>query len=524
MNIRLINIPRLYRYTFPPYGLGVINSYLKKLGLDSDIFDLDIVIKDQNSKKTLSSIDLEYIKKNIWNFPDFLKEESHDQYLNEQFDKMVSLLKIRDNEILAFHVPHKEIYLSLFLAKKIKQAKTCSIILGGLEIKRKSHEHIGQLTRELNIDYVDHFVTGDPYSFFDKLSSNEIRIFNKQPEISDHEKKDPDLDWQLPEFNKEHLDLYRPRPDRLKYFFGEMNQELIDRLGGLKGAKRPLVMPYKFQFGCNNRCAYCGFGKEPQKLPVDRVMSDIQYLKKKYNSSNFYFLNTNIATEKRYTENLIQRLQSEHDIQWSDTANLNMVNPKMIENFSKSGCIEIFMGFATASQKLHNYVGRGPNNNHLEHFSKCFKATDDNGIWMVTDLICGLPYERNKDIIQTRNFLLRNKKYINGILTNTFIMMKNSPFAIHPKKYGLKLYQKNYSVNDIANGQDITVSNFGGINFDEIYGLKWEKKSRQIANSAKFFKELIREKFPNQFYSWYPIFLLYNNFESKKEIKKFLAN
>ncbi|MGM5483200.1 MAG: B12-binding domain-containing radical SAM protein [Nanobdellota archaeon] len=523
MRIKLINMLRLYRYTFPPYGLGVINKKLKEKKIDSEIFDLDIVIKYYNSIKNNNSIDIKYIKDNLWDLPKILLGKKTDEYLDEQAEKIISVLNVRNNEILAFHVPHKEFYFSLYIAKKIKEFKSCPIVFGGLEIQRKNREQLSNLIEDLGIDYVNHFVIEGTFKFFEELTSNKIDLLPKYPNIAKNEEVEQ-IDWILPDFNKEHLDLYKIRPEKLKYYFFEINRSVYERFKEMKGKKTPLVIPYKFQFGCYNKCAYCGFGKFPIKKPVDEVIEDIDHMKKKYNTNNFYFINTNIAVKKKYTNELLSRLQKEHEIKWSDTANVSMANPEIIKEFRKSGCIELFMGLGTASEKLQNYVYGMNSFNRNNHISKCFKSADENGIWLVTDFITGLPYERNSDIIKTSKFLMDNRRYINGVLTNGFIMMKSSPFAQNPKKYGLKLHKKEYSVDDITSDRDITISNFGGINFDEIHGLSWEQKKIQQSNSSVYFSKFIKKNYPKQVYSWYPIFLLYNNFDSKREIQKFLHN
>ncbi|MFW5991314.1 MAG: B12-binding domain-containing radical SAM protein [Candidatus Nanoarchaeia archaeon] len=522
MKIKLINVVRLERYTFPPYALGLLNTHLKKKNVDTELFDLDIIVKTFNSKRN-NKIDLNYLRKKLWNIPEYLRNKDEDPYLEEQIDRILSLLPIKSNEILAFHIPHTEINFSLLLAKRLREKKHNPIIMGGIEIKRKSEEHLKDLISKLKIDYIDYFVIGEAYTFLNKLLNNELPLFSKTPIISSEKKELSNADWSVPEFNKSHIKLYKVRPEKAKFFFPELPTTVLEKFNELKGAKTPLVIPYRFQFGCNNNCAYCGYNKKPQKLPADKAFTDIEYLNKKYKTNNFYFLNTNIAFEKEHNTKLLPRLKDEFNIKWSDTANINMVTPETIKKFAKSGCIELFMGIATASKKLHNYVGRAPKNNPIRHFSDCFKAADKRGIWTVTDFIFGLPYETNEDIAQTRDFLLDNKKYINGILANRFIMMKGSPFAKNPLKYALRLHHHKSSVDNIRNNPEILKENFGGLEFDELHGLNSRDRQKKTQITSPYFNNLIKKEFPQNIYTWYPIFMLYNNFDSKKDIKKFLS-
>lgn len=532
MKIKLIHlaISSFSNSTFPPYGLGILNQYLKDQKIKSEIFDLDVLIKhlnSQNSNTTNDKIDINYItnitancnnckincrllhkNKNNYNILNFLKNNLLEKYFEEQLEKIIKLLNIKDEEIIGFNVRSSELNLILALAKKIKKIKKNPIILGGKEIEK--YNNISNLINIFKINYVDHFVMGDAFSFFDKLIENKIPLKSKKPIIHNDQITCFLKKCNLPLFNKEHLNLYKINPRKIKYFCNEVNPNIVKKIENLTNVKKPLVIPYSFQTGCFNNCSYCGYPRNFNNITNEKIIKDIEFLKKKYKTNNFYFLNTNLATKKEYTHNLMANLQ-ELNIKWSDTANLSCVNEEIIKNFKKGGCIQLYMGFGTASKKLHNYVNRTPKNNFLKHYSNCFKATNKNNIWLNTHFITGLPFEKKRDIIETTNFLIKNKKYINGIFSGKFRLMKESPFFKCPPKFNINL-KTNYHDNSLCNG----------ISFNENNGLMWHEKIKQMKFSSFYFKKKIGQIFPNQIFSWYPIFLLYENFSSKEEIVNFL--
>ncbi|MFW5872266.1 MAG: radical SAM protein, partial [bacterium] len=431
-------------------------------------------------------IDLDYLRDKLWEIPNFLRNQKKDDYFDENINKMIEILNLENNQIIGLPAQQKEVFFSIYFAKKIREIKDCTIIIGGLDIIKFSENQLETIIRNYEIDYIDYFVKRGVYTFFDKIISNALPLKNSKPRIISIENKNYGkyttlpLVKGLPEYNKEHLELYKIKPKKIQFFFPQLSERLINKLGELEGGNRPKVIPYTFQIGCSNNCAYCGFTKDCAFLGVDKISSEISRLSKSYNTNKFYFLNTNLSFSKRYTEQLLNKYQHELDIKWSDTANTSMTDPSLIRKFSKAGCIQIFLGLCTASKKLQDYVYGKKNYNFNNHISKCFKSTNTNGIWLVTDLICGLPYENNKDILQTKNFLLENKDYINGIVATKFRLMKTSPFVENPKRYGLKIYKRKDSIKNLNNAYDIDRVRYGGYEFNEKFGLDWKRKHMQI--------------------------------------------
>ncbi|MGM5481998.1 MAG: radical SAM protein, partial [Nanobdellota archaeon] len=268
--------------------------------------------------------------------------------------------------------------------------------------------------------------------------------------------------------------------------------------------------------GCNNKCAYCGFKKNVCRKEKYEVTEEIEKITKYYKTKNFYFLNTDIAKDINYSNFIISRLK-QLDLKWGDTANLSSLNPQIIKEFSQAGCIELFCGFTTASMKLHSYLNRRPIERPFSHYSNCFKKAHESGIWITTDVMSGIPYETWADVLATGKFMEINARFIDGIFHNRFYMMRNSPFSKYPNKFGLKL---NHNYN-IKTKQHQNIPNLTEINFSESNNENPSIIDKK--NHGRFYDKIINELFPARVNNWYLIFLLYNNFDSKREINNFLG-
>lgn len=539
MKVKLINNLKIFRDTFPPYGLGVMNAFLNNNSIKSDIFDLDIVVKYHNSLgKGPYAVNIDYLRKNYSKIYRILKKKINDRYMDLQFERMLKKINLNDVDVVGINSHDSEIYISLYLAKKIKEKKDCTVVIGGSHALRLSYERMIYFIDELNINYVDYIVAQKPYNFFLKLDKGEFPLHNKKvkllPEKKDiikpnDEKFYKTYDFNVPLYNKEHLELYNIDIKKIKFFYPRLNKFLIDKFKTLNN-KPVLVLPYLFTRGCINNCAFCFAGlQKPIKVDVDIVMSNIKAMQKKYKCNNFYFLNNNISGDKEYAIKLSKRLADETNIMWSDAASIKGLDSPTLKLMSDSGCIQLLFGLESASQRMLKYVHKNIDYNEIEYYTRCFKDCDKNNIWVVADVIAGFPYETEDDIKKSISYLDKNRDIINGVFVLQFIMFDNSPMYKNPKKYRLEIVGEEELRKKIISkfGNDVDVYQkiyYRNLPFNEVdTGLNWWEKQKQVRVTRRRVNQYIYKRFKTNFYVHYPIFYLYNAFDGdKKGIIEFL--
>jgi len=534
MNVKLINCLKIFRDTFPPYGLGVLNAFLNNHSIKSDIFDLDIVIKHQNSlSKKSSSVNLHYLRDNYESVYSILKQNKFDSYFDIQFERMLERIDFNGVDVVGINSHDNEAYIPLYLAKKIKEKTGCTVVIGGSHIKRISYERLRYIIRDVGINYVDYFVSDHPYDFFIRLEGDKMPKHHRKATILKDEKTIVDMnDYEVPIYNEEHLELYKIDARKMKFFCYKVNDEMLSKFKVLqetKNVKPLLVLPYKFMEGCTNNCSFCCFNREGNtfKLDEDVVLSNIKAMMKKYHCKNFYFLNNNITMDKEYALSLFKKMSNEVDINWCDCASINNLDANTIRLMADSGCIQLLFGLESASSKLLRYVNKNSGCDKVKSYTKCFNECDKNNIWVLVDLIAGLPYETDTDIQCTVNYLKRNRRIINGVFVNRFALMKRSAFFNNPERFKLRLIKDSYVQGrmTLESGREFDVYHKlyyrTGV-FSEKEGLGWEEKQDQISNSSKILKDYVNKWFKVNFYSYYPIFLLYDIFDNKKLMTEFL--
>lgn len=541
MRVKLINCLKLFRDTFPPYGLGMINTFLRNNSIKSEIFDLDIAVKHKNSLKQKSTnVHHGYLKNNYDNMYKFLKLKNPNCYLDFQFEKMVKEINLNDVDVVGINSHDDEIYMSLYLAKKIKEKSGCYIAIGGSHVVRMPENRLKYFINDLGIDYVDCFVKSKkPYNFFLELqkskryteSKGKPEIFSKTKDTKNTETENKS-DVNIPLYNKDHLELYKMDIKKIKHFYPRLNDLLINKFENLQKGKPVLILPYVFTGGCVNKCAFCFASMEkPYKADIESVISDIKAMQKEHQCDNFYFLNNNVTMDKEYALKLFKKFSDELSIRWSDASSIRNLDKKTLSIMADSGCIQLLFGLESASQKLLNYTNKNANYNKVEYYTKCFENCDKNNIWVVVDIIAGLPYETEEDIKRSIDYLEKNKKFINGVFVLPFSLYQNSLMAYNPKKYGLEILNEEQTKEDVLKrlGKNVDVYKeiyYRTLTFNEIDGgLNWIEKQEKIERTRKTFKDYISNSFKTHFYVHYPIFFLYNAFNNdKKNIIRFLTS
>jgi radical SAM superfamily enzyme YgiQ (UPF0313 family) len=166
--------------------------------------------------------------------------------------------------------------------------------------------------------------------------------------------------------------------------------------------------------GCPHHCDFCGVSKffgyryrSRSLREVDRelatlfqkgrVMSslpkkvltlfsrDLPYFLKK---RLLYIIDSNIAGDKRFALDLASLLK-EYDLLWYGHAPVSIAfDQKLLQGFSRSGCIAINVGFESFSVKNLKLMGKGFN--QPPHYAEAVKRIHDRGIGIMGTFIVGL--------------------------------------------------------------------------------------------------------------------------------------
>jgi len=283
--------------------------------------------------------------------------------------------------------------------------------------------------------------------------------------------------------------------------------------------KKILILPFRFMIGCPYACTFCSDAHSSDKpflyLKPEIVVKYLKELSKEYNTKFFFFINTTLNFSNKYINDIcVEIIKNKLKIFWNDCASFRNMDEKTFKNMRSAGCISLIFGIETGSQRLLDYINKGIT---LKQASNGLKWAHEQGIWTGIECITGLPTERKEDIEQTISFIKENSKYINNVFYDGFFLSKGSPFKNYPGKYGLT------NIRRLENKKKFKYSRISYIQyaFDEINGLSWQEKNKQINHSYSEtrFGSPISQKYLN--YEQMPfLFSLYDAMDNKQQIQK----
>ncbi|MFH1642431.1 MAG: radical SAM protein [Nanoarchaeota archaeon] len=516
VNIKLIRAPcneplkfhstRLQTHYFPPLALGTITAYLRSKGINVDQDDLNIKLKyDNYYSRNKIDTSIFFNRKRITNY--ILNNK--DDYLEELCKNIVNKTKIKNiNAILLSGDSGYEGFLyTAAISNFLKKKYDVPIIIGGVNLRIGEYEHAYRLVSKNKV--ADFLINGNgeipSYKIISQLDG-EVGvkdvpglIYMKGGKVRIN--KPAKCVLIKPDFTGLPLNKYR-------WIIGrEFKHELIN-----PEKKELLILPFRFITGCPHHCAYCGSSMDNKiefLSPTDVVKYLIE-LSEEYNTPYFYFLHNTINISKPYINELCDKIiEKGLKIYWTDCATIKNMDKKILIKMRKAGCISLWFGAETGSQKLLDYIEKGIT---IEQISHVLRWSHEAGIWTCVEIISGLPTETDYDIRQTTAFLKENSKFIDTINFSPFFLCYPSRMYVYPKKYGIKNIR--LPKNDKNRVNVIYL-------FDEINGFKWKNKEKQIYFSNKKTRYNSPRKGEILNFDHTPIlFTLYSQFTDKGTIKK----
>lgn len=385
MKVLFIYVNTVARAAFP-LGLSSLASYIKHKGHEVEVFDTtfykDFAVNKRDNfrekvgfyRKVENPIEINYI----------------DTPLLDDLNKKIQDFK---PDIVGISILSAHLQFSLKISKYIKEHfPALPIIFGGLHPTLLPEETI-------KVDFIDMVCIGEgEYAFtelLEKLDKGEDitkikgiwvkkngKIFRN--EIGAIAKLDtlPVPDWDM--FSPQHL--FSPLDGRMY------------RIG-----------PVEFSRGCPYSCAYCSINSlrdmvRPQKYlrrkSVERAISDLVYLKNKYNIEMFYFLDeTFLSSDIDALRKFADAYKKEVNIPFYGLTHPLSVSEEKVKLLKEMGCYLMTIGIECGNEQFRKKVlNRNVTN---EQIIKAFELFRKHGVYASAFGMIGLPYETREITFDT---------------------------------------------------------------------------------------------------------------------------
>lgn len=407
----------------PPDDIKKTNNY--SIGL----FSLGTILKKNGY--SIRIIDFDYI------ITESLIKCSNDN--NENIEFMCDYILKENPDIVDFYTMGNSYYLSVSLAKKLKNKnKNLKIIFGGPQASLIAGETlkacpwidvIGIGEGELSIlNIVDNLLLNK--KFTTELGVAYLRngkvICNESILIKDLDTL-PKLDYSLLEGN-----------------LGEKIQLEVGR-------------------GCPFGCKYCStktFWKRNFRLKSsERIIDEISELKNKFDIDEFEFEHDLFTANRNrildFCDNLIK---NNIKITWRCSSRADTLDEEMIKKMSEAGCTSMYLGIESGSKTIQKIINK---NLDLDKALNTMKLLNRYNIHTTASFIYGFPEESEDDVNLTIQLIYKMFRIgVNAIQLHLFSLYPGS-------EYWMELKDKLYFSNVFSDGASSKYIDLNAIDFIE---------------------------------------------------------
>ena len=164
--------------------------------------------------------------------------------------------------------------------------------------------------------------------------------------------------------------------------------------------------------GCPQRCNFCEEGSTPFLSRSPQVVADeMEECNRKYNIREIDIFDVNFTWDKKRTTSICNEIiRRGLDISWACRSRIDLVDEEMLKIMKKSGCVRIYYGLESGTQKILDALRKGIT---LEGIRKTIATTKEVGIKSLGFFLIGSPGETKETIKETVKFAKQlNLEYI----------------------------------------------------------------------------------------------------------------
>jgi anaerobic magnesium-protoporphyrin IX monomethyl ester cyclase len=361
---------------FPPMGSLAVITALRKAGFkNTDLYDID--------------------------------------FTRTPFDEVLNYIEIEKPDILGISSVVSTAYeyskkLSLEIKERLPEI---TILLGGnlgasaeIILKKTGVDFVCTSEGERTaVDFANCWLTAESKEDFKSVKGLVFLDQKGEMALSPYQDSiDPenvyDIDWSILN-SKEELDFFFPTLDSSPVTAISFSHDPRSLEPHRKGKTIASLAASK---GCVARCTFCHrFDKGIRYIPIPILMKRVDYLIRERNVGFILFSDENFGTDRKWLEPFIEEI-AKRDILWRvGGMRVNVIKPEAIKRMKEAGCVSIFYGMESGSQKILDVMEKVTT---IEQNYNVVKWMAENNLYTILQLIIGIPGESPETINETKKF------------------------------------------------------------------------------------------------------------------------
>lgn len=494
----------------PSAALSILKSFMQNEGFDTEIKYWNLLFKN-----VLPLVESDETEEVILPFLSIINDKNNNslgnnraaellqkllpQHKDEEIDIFTDILKESKTEI--YRIIHKELQninfeeISLFgisskfhqwipgmiLSEEIKKiSPNTKIIVGGFGSKEAALE---AMKINKHFDFANWGEGEYPLLELSKQLQNESHEFDLVPRLV--YRKDKKLAISTTN-RSDYLDMENYLiPDFDDYFdsYSEPNE------------KYKIIIPINSSRACSwNKCKFCDYnrGYKYRARSPESIVSEIEYIAKKYKSACFSFVDNDIFVSPEHFEKMLDlMIQSMHQYDfdyefWAEMIPNKKLNAKLLKKMQTAGFTQIFIGYDGISDSLLSKMHKSNNfSNNLFFVKYSLKYNID----PLVNIIKGIINETEEDVIESMNNLHFLRFFFHGEESSLFHEYVTLVISRMAKYYSMISEEEKaeYNTNSLA---DLMPDYFSNHN-DRFNLFSWKKS---IINNSANWEELAKKE------------------------------
>jgi radical SAM superfamily enzyme YgiQ (UPF0313 family) len=164
-----------------------------------------------------------------------------------------------------------------------------------------------------------------------------------------------------------------------------------------------IVFPLVTSRGCVYWCDFCTavrmFGRNYRMRSPKNVVNEIEFLHKTYGANQFTFYDDAFTVDQDRAAEICREIKKlKMKIKWDCETRVDMVTKELLLNMKEAGCIAVWFGVESGSQRVIDAMGKGFS---LTQTMNAFKWAKDVGLMTVASAILGFPGETKESALET---------------------------------------------------------------------------------------------------------------------------
>jgi radical SAM superfamily enzyme YgiQ (UPF0313 family) len=168
-----------------------------------------------------------------------------------------------------------------------------------------------------------------------------------------------------------------------------------------------LIIPVMTSRGCIFWCDFCTavrmFGRKHRTRSPKNIVDELELIQKGYSAEEVSFCDDIFTLDQTRTERLCDEIKKRKiKIKWTCGTRVDMVTRELLRKMKDAGCIGIWFGVESGSQKVLNDMHKGIS---VTQTMKAFKWAHEIGLRTLAQVILGYPGETIETAWQTIKFV-----------------------------------------------------------------------------------------------------------------------